>query len=357
MGQDEKYLYEARSKRIIVMQSNICAKIAGLGISLPEQRLSNLDLEKIVDTSDEWITIRTGIKERRVAKKSDTLFELAIPAAVEALDQAKIKSSDLDLIICATSTADMAFPSTACMIQRALKGSTAPAFDIAAACSGFVYGLHIANNLIKARSNKNILLIGSEIMSRIVDWKDRSTSILFGDGAAGVVIKGVSNDQDRNQGIIDSQIFSDGTHYDYLMAGYRSGTYSNSVDPLVDDLYKDAASFLTMKGNQIFKIAIKSMSEVSLKIIEENNFTIDDIDLVVPHQANIRIVQGIGKSLGISDDKIFTNLDKYGNTSAASIPLALYEADRDGRLKQDALVLTVAFGGGFTWGANLIRWN
>jgi len=323
------------------------ARILGQGINVPSRVLTNADLEKMVDTSDEWIITRTGIRERRIADKGTSASQLAIPAARQALEKAGIGPADLDLILVATSTPDMMFPSTACYIQNAIGANGCGAFDLLAACSGFIYGLNVADAFIKSGAAKNILLVASEVFSQILNWEDRTTCVLFGDGAAAVVIT-AAND---GSGIIDSRIQADGGFADLLTAGG-----CGSRRPIGSNTFEDKAYCLEMKGNQTFKVAVKRMSDVAASLLKDNGYTADDLALVIPHQANIRIINAVGKAMSLPEDKVYTNVDRYGNTSAASIPIAMYEAAEEGRLKKGDLVLLVAFGGGLTWGAALLRW-
>ncbi len=328
------------------MSSPIRSKITGMGLNVPKKVLTNHDLEKMVETSDEWITTRTGIKERRIADDGVSSSDLALPAALEALEDAGVRPSELDLIICATSTPDRMFPTTACILQRELKAAQCGAFDLLAACSGFVYGLTTADSFIRAGSAKNILVVGSEVLNHLIDWTNRDTCVLFGDGAGAAVLSAVEGES----GIIDSRIHANGEYSDFLMVG------TGSANPIKQDTFENKDHYVKMKGNQTFKVAVNTMSDVTREILEKHGITPDDIDLIVPHQANIRILNAVGKNLGVSEDKVFINVRKYGNTSAATIPIALYEARAEGRIKDGDLVLLVAFGGGFTWGATLIRW-
>ena len=323
-------------------------RITGVGANLPERVLTNLDLEKMVETSDEWIVTRTGIRERRIAGQGTSTYELALPAAREALDIAGVLPEDLDLIICATATQDRYFPSTACMIGHGLGAGDAPAFDISAACSGFIFGSSIIHQYFRGKAARNALLVASEIYSRIVNWKDRSTCVLFGDAAAAVVFSASSGPE----GLIDTCIRSNGEYGSFLTGGAiaRPGDPLAGALPTMGDGY-----FIEMKGNQTFKIAVKSMCDVALRILKDNGMSVSDVDLVIPHQANIRIISAVGKSLGLPEEKVYSNIHRYGNTSAATIPLALYEAQKEGRVKKGDVVLMVAFGGGLTWGASLMR--
>jgi len=318
-----------------------------MGVNIPSRILTNADLEKMVDTSDEWITTRTGIRERRIADNGSSASQLGIPAAMEAIAQAGLSPDDVDLIVCATSTPEKMFPSTSCLIQKGIGAGECGSFDLLAACSGFIYATMVADQFIRAGSARNALVVASEIYSQIINWKDRDTCVLFGDGAAAVVYSSSAGPD----GIIDSRLHSDGAFAEFLTAGGVSSRNWESSGAVENSGY-----FLEMKGNQTFKVAVKKMTEVSLELLEGNGYGPDDLDMVIPHQANIRIINAVGKNLGIGEKKMFANLDKYGNTSAASIPIAMYEAARDGRIKPGDLVLMVAFGGGLTWGATLIRW-
>ncbi|MBI4827639.1 MAG: ketoacyl-ACP synthase III [Nitrospinae bacterium] len=323
------------------------ARIAGLGWNLPERRLTNRDLETMVDTTDEWITTRTGIRERRIANNGTTAAQLAAPAAREALAEAGLAPSGLDMIIGATLAPTRTFPSTACDLQQELGAARCAAFDVMAACSGFIYASAVADSFIRTGAANNILVVASEIVSPIINWKDRATCVLFGDGAAAAVYTA----GDGSSGLLDSILRSDGSFGDFLTGG-GVGERETFAEPRLDP----GRFFLQMKGNQTFKVAVKSMAEVAEEILARNGFTMDDVDLIVPHQANIRIIQAVGKALGAPEEKVFVNVDRYGNTSAASIPIALYEARQQGRLTPGKLALLVAFGGGLTWGASLIRW-
>ena len=332
------------------MSKKPTAKITGLGRNLPPRMLTNTDLEKMVDTTDEWIVSRTGIRERRIADDNVIASELGIPSANEALEKAGVAPGELDLIICATSTPDNMFPSTACAIQHGIGAGECPAFDLLAACSGFIYGATVADQFISAGTAKNVLLVASELYSKIINWEDRATCVLFGDGSASAVF----TQSDGSSGMIDSMIRSDGSYGSMLTAGAISARKQRASGS--SEAETPPGYFLEMKGNQTFKIAVKKMSDICLELLETNGFTPGDVDIVIPHQANIRILNAVGKMLGIPGDKIFVNLDKYGNTSAASIPIALYEAEQSGRLKPGSLALMVAFGGGLTWGGALVRW-
>jgi len=305
------------------------SKIIGTGGYLPKKIVTNKDLESIVDTTDEWILERTGIMQRHIAEENETTSSMAVQASIDALSSANIHPEDIDLIIVATTTPDQIFPSTACIVQNKLK-INAPAFDIQAACTGFVYALSIADNYIKAGLNKNILVIGAEKYSNLLDWNDRSTCVLFGDGAGAVILSAQSE-----PGIISSHIHADGKYNDLLS---------------VED------NHIKMKGNEVFKVAVNTLSKLVDETLSINNMTKSDIDWLVPHQANLRIIKAAAKKLSMSLDQVVITVDKHANTSAASIPLALNEAVKDGRIKSDQVILLEAFGSGFTWGSVLLRY-
>ena len=323
------------------------SRIIGTGSGLPKKVLTNLDLEQIVDTSDKWILTRTGIRERRIASDGETATELGLKAARTALETSGVSQNEVDMLIVATTTPDMTFPSTACLVQAKLKLDNCPSYDIMAACSGFVYGLSIADQFIQSGQCKTVLLIGTEIYSRITDWTDRNTCVLFGDGAASAVIKGSRSDR----GILSTHLYSNGSYADLLFANGCYGSKENT-----DGSNGFSNAYIQMKGNQTFKVAVQRMSEASRTALRHNKIKAKDIGLVIPHQANLRIIDAVSKKLGLSAEQVFTNLDRTGNTSAASIPLALDEAIRAGRIRKNDLVLFVAFGGGFTWGSALVRW-
>lgn len=324
-------------------------KIIGTGSYVPEKVLTNFDIEKIVDTSDEWIRTRTGMSERHIASDRDKASDLAVKAANRALKDSGIAPDEIDLILVATATPDMFFPSTACFVQSSIGAGRSAAFDISAACSGYIYALSVAENYIKSDKYNTILLIASEVFSKYIDWGDRNTCVLFGDGAAATILRGFKGS--RMDGIISTHIYSDGRYADLL---YLRG--GGSSCPLTHESINHKLHFLKMKGNSLFKIAIKNMSEVAREALSSNGYKISDVDILIPHQANKRIIDAIAENLKIPQEKIFINIEKYGNTSAASIPLALDEALKVGRIKKGDLILMVAFGGGLTWGSALIRW-
>jgi 3-oxoacyl-[acyl-carrier-protein] synthase III len=309
--------------------------------------MANSDLETMVDTSDEWITERTGIKERRIAAENQAASDLAYEASKTALARAGIDAKSLDLIIVATISGDMPFPSTACFLQNKLEAVNAAGFDINAACSGFLYSLYMADNLIKSGANKRILVVGTEVLSRITDWEDRTTCVIFGDGAGAVIVE--PTDEDR--GIRSSHIHSDGKMWDLINVpggGSRNGI---SVDSIEKRMH-----YIKMKGNETFKVAVRTLEDLAVKTLEGENLDPSRLSLLIPHQANLRIIQATVERLKLSMDKVVVNLDKYGNTSAASIPIALDEAVTSGRIKDGDYILLEAFGGGLTWASALIKW-
>jgi len=310
------------------------ARIIGTGSYLPSKVVTNFDLEKTLDTSDEWITSRTGIKERRIVTDQNTC-DLALEASLKALSMAELQPKDIDLIILSTTTPDKIFPATATMLQNRL-GASCPAFDLQAVCAGFVFALTTAQQYIENGSAKNILVVGSETMSRIVDWNDRSTAILFADGAGAVILSA-----DKNIGIKHSRLYSDGNYLSSLHVN------NNRINEL---------GTIEMEGNEVFKIAVNKLSEVAEETLTECNMTSEDIDWMVPHQANIRIINAIAKRIKLPLDKVILTLDKHGNTSAASIPLALDTGVRDGRIKKGDMLLFEGIGGGFSWGSVLLEY-
>ncbi len=323
------------------------AKISGTGSALPAKILTNADLALMVDTSDEWITTRTGIKERRISADGEYTSTFAVEAARRALSMANISPEELDLIVLGTVTPDYPFPSTACIVQNELGAHNAAAFDVSAACSGFIYGISIADSFIKSGRSKKALVIGAEVLSRVVDWTDRNTCILFGDGAGAAVLEA----SDEPSGIISSHIFTNGSCWDLL---YQPG--SGSRNPAANPATDPASYFIHMEGNEVYKHAVRGMEEAAMAALNANGMTASDISLFIPHQANRRIIDAIAKRLGIGVEKVFINLHRYGNTSSASIPIALDEVNRQGLIKQGDILLLDAFGGGFTYGSALIRW-
>ena len=323
--------------------------IRGIGKYIPEKILTNFDLEKMVETNDEWITTRTGIKERHLAADGEAASDLGYHAAEEAIRSAGLTVDDIDLIIVATITGDLPFPATACVIHEKLKAKRAAAFDISAACAGFPFALSIGSQFIRTGVYTNILVIGTEALSRFTDWQDRGTCILFGDGAGAAVIS--STPGTTRARVVSDYLATNGEHVPLLFTpagGSRTPTTHATVD--------ERLHYIKMEGNAVFKIAVKSMSDAVTKLLEKNNMTIDDVDTLIPHQANLRIIRAVGKAVGIADEKVFVNVDKYGNMSSATTIVALYDAVQQGVVKPGSKALLVAFGGGFVWGATLVEW-
>lgn len=320
----------------------IYSRITGTGGYLPAKTLTNADLEKMVDTTDEWITTRTGIKERHIAADGENTVDLAEQAALRAIDAAGIKATDIDLIVVATTTPDQVFPSTACLLQGRLDNHGATAFDVQAVCTGFVYALGVADKFIRSGSHRCALVIGAETMSRIVDWNDRATCVLFGDGAGAVILE--ASDE---AGILSTHLHADGAYKDLLEV--KVGVSSDY------DAVRDGHAFVEMKGNEVFKVAVNTLGRIVDETLAANNMVKSDIDWLVPHQANIRIIGATGKKLAMNMANVVVTVDRHGNTSGASVPLALDEAVRDGRIKRGDTVLLEAFGGGFTWGSALMK--
>lgn len=325
------------------------AAVAGTGAYVPKKILSNQDLEESLDTSDEWITTRTGIKERRIAAENESASTMGVEAARQALESGKVTPGELDLIIVCTSTPDVLFPSTACFVQKELQAFKSAAFDISAVCSGFIFGLSVAEQYLKAGRYENILVIGSEVNSRIVDWSDRSTCILFGDGAGAVLLKRV--EQQDSVGILSSHIYSDGGLTDLITVPGGIGKTGINKQDIEDKKY-----FIKMSGNATFKVAVKRMTEVILEALNCNNLQADDVKLLIPHQANQRIIGAVTEKLNFPEEKVFMNIHKYGNTSAASIPLGIAEAKRMGKVQPGDVSVLASVGAGLTWGAAVIKW-
>ena len=322
------------------------ASIIGLGAYLPEKVLTNADIEKIVDTTDEWIRTRTGIRERRVAAESQATSDLALPAAQEALKNAGLMPQDLDLIVVATTSPDMLFPSAACYLQAKL-GASCGAFDLAAACSGFVYALSVAEGFVKSGIYKNVLVVGAEAITKFINWKDRGTCVLFGDGAGAAV---VSRSRDGH-GILASYLGADGTQSEILQIPAGGSKIPPSAESVANGLH-----YIRMQGPELFKIAVKTIEQAVLKVLEHEKLQVKDINCLIPHQANNRILQAVADRLKIAPEKVFINVDRYGNMSSASTVVALHEAVKSGVVKKGDYVVLVAFGGGLTWGASLIKW-
>ena len=318
------------------------SRIAGTGGYLPAKVLTNHDLEKIVDTSDDWIRERTGIKRRHIAADDEATSDLALAAASQALDMAGVDADEINLIIIATTTPDKVFPATACMVQRRLGIRGCGAFDVQAACSGFVYALDLADRYIRTGAAKNVLVIGAETLSRVTNWEDRTTAVLFGDGAGAVVLQ-----EADEPGILSTHIHSDGQYEDLLQVphGISSGY----------DVTRAGEAFIQMNGNAVFRRAVATLDSIARETLDKNNIDKHDIDWFVPHQANMRIISAAAKKLDMPMERVIVTVDEHANTSAASIPLALDVAVRDGRIKRGELLLFEAFGAGFTWGSTLLR--
>lgn len=324
------------------------ARIAGTGSYLPSRVLTNFDLEKMVETSDEWITTRTGIKERRIAEEDEATSDLAFIAADRAIRDAGIEPEDIDLIIVATVTPDMLFPSTACIVQDRIGAKNAGAFDILAACSGFIYGLSMASCFIETGKYSAILVIAGDVLSKITDWSDRSTCVLFGDGAGAAVVM-ASDDEERR--ILGFDLGSDGSAGDLLkLPG------GGSRIPISQRVLDERLHYIKMVGNEVFKYAVRVMERSVLKLIGSLGISTEEIGCFIPHQANMRIISAVAERLGLPMDKVYTNVERYGNVSAASVAIALDEARKDGKIKDGDLVVMTAFGGGFTWGSCAVRW-
>jgi 3-oxoacyl-[acyl-carrier-protein] synthase-3 len=325
----------------------IHARITGTGSYAPAKIVTNHDLEKLVETSDDWITERTGIKERRIVDKGQTTSDLAYEAGRKALKSAGISANELDLILIATTTPDMLMPNLGCVLQQKLGAKKAAAFDIFAACSGFLYGLSVANAFIISGMFKNILLVGAEVLSRFMDWEDRTTCILFGDGAGAVVLQRHAG----KHGVLSTHLHSNGTLGNLL---YLPG--GGALHPASHETIRKRMHYIKMKGNETFKAAVLALEDVVQETLAFNKVKPEEIDFLIPHQANLRIIQAMAQRLKMPMEKVVITLPKYGNTSAASIPMALDEAVRDGRIKENHLLLFEAFGGGLTWASALMRW-
>jgi len=322
------------------------AVVLGTGSCLPKRTMTNADLEKIVETSNDWITVRTGIKERRIAGPGEETSKLAAEAARRALEMAGVSAEEIGMIVVGTMTCEKAMPSCACLVQKEIGAVNAFAMDVNAACSGFLYGIDVAEKYIKADPALKVLVIGAENLSARTNWEDRATCILFGDGAGAVVMTGESGER----GLIGTRLFSDGSLWHLL---HMDCAPSLNPDLVADDYQ---GPYIRMAGQEVFKYAVRAMQDGVKKVLEQENIDPKSVNLVIPHQANIRILNSLTDRLGIPTEKIYINVYKYGNTSAASMPIALDEANREGRLKSGDIVLFCAFGGGFTWGASLMRW-
>jgi len=334
--------------RNFISGTNKSVGILGTGSYLPEKVLTNFDLQKMVDTSDEWITKRTGISERRIIEEGRPYYEMGAIAAEKALKDAGLTASDIDLIIVTTNTPDYLVPCTASMIQNAIHADKAATFDLNAACSGYVYGLTVAAQFILTGFYKYVLLIGCEALSRITDWEDRASCILFGDGAGATILGPV----EKGYGLLEIYLGSDGSLGHYITAPC---TLIRDID--IEKRHHENKRVLWLDGNEVFKFAVKIMETATLAVLEKAGMSIEDVNMIIPHQANIRIIESSIKRLGISSEKVYTNLHKYGNISSASIPVALDEALKEKKIKKDDIVVFVGFGGGLTWGSAVFKWN
>jgi len=327
--------------------AKVNAGILATGHSYPKGILTNADLEKMVETSDEWITTRTGIKQRRKAAPGEYTSLFAVRAAQEAIERARIDPSEIDTLICATVTPDQILPSTGCLIQAELGANNAAAFDIVAACSGFLYGLTMANGLIRTGQSRYALVIGAEVLTKYVDYTDRSTCVIFGDGAGAAILGPV----DGERGILAARIKSDGRFAEHLYApggGTRLGSTAETI--------ARGEHYFKMKGNELFKVAVRSMTDISREVLNEAGKNAQDVDLFIPHQANQRITDAVANKLEVDSARVYSNISMHGNTSSASIPIALDECVEAGRVKEGDLILMASFGGGVTWGGVLVRW-
>ena len=323
-------------------------RIVGTGMAVPDKILTNADLEKMVDTTDEWIVSRTGIRERRIASEDEALSDFAVPAARRALEMAGIPGKEVDLVICATVSPDTPFPATSTQIQAAIGADCIAAFDISAACTGFIYGVGIADQFLRAGGAKTALVVGGEILSKFTDWTDRNTCVLFGDGAGAVVMRA---DGEDGRGVLGVKMRSDGSLGELV---YRPGGGSRKPPPLRE--IEAHQTFIKMRGNETFKVAVRSLAEVSDEVLKEAGIEHQEVDWFIPHQANRRIIEAVGRRLEVPDGHTYVNIERYGNTSAASVPIGLDELNRAGKLKEGDIVLCAAFGSGLVWGAGLFRW-
>src|SRR5256714_7180870 len=323
------------------------ALVTGWGFYAPSRVMTNAELERIVDTSDEWITSRTGIKERRIAADEETNSFMSARAARAALEKAHLRAQDVQLVIVGTCSPDYLFPATACLVQAEIGATRAGAFDVEAACTSFISALAIARGIIGSGAVENALVIGAETLSRLLNWKDRTAGVLFGDGAGAVVLEATN----ASVGIESTVLHGDGSKGEMLMV-----PAGGSKMPATTETLERGLHFITMAGGEVFKLAVKSMADAAEEAIADAGLTLDDIDIMIPHQANVRIIEGVAKRLRFPSEKVFVNIQRYGNTSAASVPIAICEAEATGRLRRGDKVLLVAFGGGFTWGASVLEW-
>ena len=330
------------------MQSSRNAGIQGVGKALPERVLTNADLERMVDTSDEWIVTRTGIRERRICGPEDTTSSLSLAAARMALEHACCGPEDLDLIICGTATGDYIWPATACIVQEGLGAKRAGAFDLTAACSGFIYALEVASSMVRTGAVERVLVVGADTLTKLVDWEDRSTCVLFGDAAGAAVVGPCA----PGEGVLASALKADGSGLEYILL--RAGGTRHRITP---ELLEKKWDRIYMRGAEVFKFAVRAMADACLEALERAGLSVDDVDLFIPHQANLRIVRAAAQRMGLPEERIFLNIEKYGNTSAASVPVALREAIDEGRVQRGDVLVFVGFGAGLTWGANVVRWT
>jgi 3-oxoacyl-[acyl-carrier-protein] synthase-3 len=327
--------------------SSRSAIISGTGMSVPDRVMTNFDLEKIVDTSDEWIRTRTGISERRIAEDGEYLSKFATEAARRALEGAQVDPGDIELLVLATVTPDMLIPATACKIQHELGCHRAVAFDLAAGCSGFIYAQSIAKQYLLSGRSRHVLVVGAEVLSKYLDWEDRTTCVIFADGAGAAVM----SEGAAPRGVLFSAMHSDGSMADFIhMPG------GGAMHPPGQEMVDERLHYIRMRGNETFKIAVRSLEDVCREVLEGAGLTPSDVDWFVPHQANQRIISAVGSRLGIADERCFVNIERYGNTSSASIPIALDEAVRSGSIREGQIVLMAAFGAGLTWAASVVRW-
>jgi len=329
------------------MHQTINAGILGVGMALPDRIVTNADIEKLVETNDEWIVSRTGIRERRVSRPDETVSTLGLTAAQRALEDAGLQPSDIDLVLCCTTYGDYVWPATACLIQDQIGAKRAAAFDLSAACSGFVYGMTTASAMIQAGIMRHVLLVGADTLTKQIDWSDRNTCVLFGDGA-GAVVLGPCGPTD---GVLASALHADGSGAELI---YVPG--GGAKAPLTHDAIDAKLQYISMHGAEVFKFAVKIMGEVCLEALAKADLTAADVSLFIPHQANIRIIKAAADRMGLPPEKVVINVQNYGNTSAATIPIALAEAKEAGRINKGDLLVFVGFGAGLTWGANVVRW-
>ncbi|HHT9158434.1 MAG TPA: beta-ketoacyl-ACP synthase III [Candidatus Brocadiaceae bacterium] len=329
------------------MQEEEKVSITGIGSYLPRKILTNYDLEKMIDTTNDWIIQRTGIKERRITENGVTTSDLATKASLKAMKDAKVSPKDLDMIITSTITPDHFFPSTSCYIQQKIGATRASAFDILAACAGFIYAISIGQSFVSSGAAKTVLVVGAECLSKITDYKDRTTCVLFGDGAGAVILQ----KSEKKHQILYTNLAADGSQADVLIMPGGGARNPASLESVQKRMH-----YIQFKGKEVFKLAINNITKLIIETAKKNNLKPKDIDLIIPHQSNLRIIEATMQKLGLPMEKAFVNIDKYGNTSSASIPIAIDEARKAGRLRKGNIVMLVAFGGGLTWGSSLIRW-